>query len=166
MKSGAWELGKPPSQLTMPEFNKTFNKTIRNVGFGDLPPAIVQEIFKDGRVFAHFIERLLAQEYGLTHVLGCKGHDLVDPADPTVKYEEKTFTSGGCKFMPSNMIGQGRHFDQAVFDEKSKDLIYIIVSNINFPEIKIRFVKGAELAAKYPKGEIKFKEHDAFFRDL
>jgi hypothetical protein len=147
----------------MPEFNKTFNKIIQNVSFGDLPPAILQEIFKDGRVFAHFAEHLIAQDYALKRVPGCKAHDLIDPADPSVKYEQKTFTSRQCKLMPSNMQGQGRHFDQAVFVEKSKDLIYVIVSNVNFPEIKIRFVKGSELAAKYPNGEIKFKDHDTFF---
>jgi hypothetical protein len=63
------------------------------------------------------------------------------------------------------MIGQGRHFDQAVFDEKSKKLIYVIVSNVNFPNLKIRFVKGTDLASKYPTGEIKFSQHDIFFQD-
>jgi hypothetical protein len=150
----------------MPSFDTTFVKKISNYGFGDLPPVVLREIFKDGRVFSHFIERFLAQEYGLRHITGCKGHDLVDPDDPTVKYEQKTFTQGGCKFVPSNMLGQGRHFDQEVFDEKSKNLNYIIVSNINFPEIKIRFVKGSELAAKYRNGQINFKDHDAFFNDL
>ncbi len=144
-------------------FNHTMTKTIANVAFGDLPQEVLQELFGDGRIFSHFMERVLAKDYGLTHVTGCQGHDLVDPADPNVKYEQKTFTRNGCKFMPSNMIGQGRHFDQAVFDEKVKGLIYVIVSNIHFPELKIRFVKGPELAAMYPKGEIKLGDHDKFF---
>jgi len=144
-------------------FNHTTTKTIANVAFGDLPQEVLRELFGDGRIFSHFMERVLAQDYGLTHVTGCQGHDLVDPADPNIKYEQKTFTRNGCKFMPSNMIGQGRHFDQAVFDEKVKGLIYVIVSNIHFPELKIRFVKGTELAAMYPKGEIKLGDHDKFF---
>jgi len=146
-------------------FNKTFTTTIFNYAFSNLPQDTLKSIFKDGRIFSHFMERLLAQDYGLTHVTGCKGHDLVDPADPAIKYEQKTFTENGCKFMPSNMIGQGRHFDKAVFDEKSRGLNYIIVSNVNFPEIKVRFLKGADLAALYPTGEIKMKDHDKFFRD-
>ena len=144
-------------------FNKTITKTIQNVSFGNLPLETLTELFKDGRLFSHFMERVLALDYNLTHVPGCKGHDLVDPKDQDIKYEQKTFTRRGCKFMPSNMIGQGRKFDQAVFDEKSKTLNYIIVSNINFPEIKIRFVKGTDLVALYPKGEIPLKDHAKFF---
>jgi hypothetical protein len=109
------------------------------------------------------MERILAQDYDLIYIPKCKGHDLIDPADSTIKYDQKTFTENGCTFMPSNMIGQGRHFDQAVFEEKARGLNYVIVSNIKFPEIKVRFVKGVELAAQYPRGEIKRKDHDAFF---
>jgi hypothetical protein len=144
-------------------FDETFTKKIANVSFGNLPQATLLELFGDGRIFSHFMERMLALDYGLKHVTGCQGHDLVDATDATIKYEQKTFTRNGCKFMPSNMIGQGRHFDKAVFDEKVKGLIYIIVSNVHFPELKIRFVKGADLAAMYPKGEIKFNDHDKFF---
>lgn len=144
-------------------FNKTIISTIQGTAFGNLPQEILRELFSDGRIFSHFMERMLAQDYGLTHVTGCKGHDLVDPQNPEMKYEQKTFTARGCKFMPSNMIGQGRHFDKAVFDEKSKGLNYVIVSNVNFPEIRVRFIKGIDLAAAYPMGEIKAKDHEKFF---
>lgn len=144
-------------------FNKTFTSTIQNTAFGSLSQDVLKELFGDGRIFSHFMERMLAQEYGLTHVTGCKGHDLIDSKNPEIKYEQKTFTARGCKFMPSNMIGQGRHFDKAVFDEKSKGLNYIIVSNTQFPEIRVRFIKGADLASAYPMGEIKTKDHDKFF---
>jgi hypothetical protein len=107
---------------------------------------------------------MLAQDYGLIHVPGCKGHDLVSPSDSS-KYEQKTFTKGGCKIMPSNMVGQGRHFDKTVFHQKASELSYIIVSNIAFPDIKIRFVKGSDLIQQYPNGIIPFKDHDAFFSD-
>jgi hypothetical protein len=151
--------------LTMQQiaFNKTFTSTIQGVAFGTLSQEVLKELFSDGRIFSHFMERMLAQDYGLTHVTGCKGHDLVDPYDPQVKYEQKTFTVRGCKFMPSNMIGQGRHFDKAVFDEKSKGLNYVIVSNVKFPEIRVRFIKGTDLAAAYPMGEIKPRDHEKFF---
>ena len=88
-------------------YNTTIKKTIENVSFGDLLLETITQLFKDGRIFSHFMEHMLALDYGLTHVTGCKGHDLVDPLDRTIKYEQKTFTKGGCKFMPSNMIGQG-----------------------------------------------------------
>ena len=144
-------------------FDKTFMKSIDKISFGNLSSDVLLTLFKDGRIFSHFAEQFLAQDYNLTHVTGCKGHDLIDPDDHTIKYEQKTFTMNGCKFMPSNMIGQGRHFDKAVFDEKSKGLNYVIVSNVNFPELKIRFVKGIDLAEKYPTGEIKFSQHNSFF---
>jgi hypothetical protein len=146
-------------------FNTTIERKIENVSFDTLPVEVLHELFKDGRIFSHFMERILAKDYGLTHVPGCKGHDIVDPVNPDIKYEQKSFTANGCKFMPSNMIGQGRHFDKEVFDEKSKHLIYVIVSNLHFPTLKIRFIKGPELAAKYPNGEIKLKDHDNFFTD-
>jgi hypothetical protein len=146
-------------------FNHTIAKTIENFAFGGLPRQTLLELFGDGRIFSHFMERILEQDYALKHVPGCQGHDLIDSQDASIKYEQKTFTRNGCKFMPSNMIGQGRHFDQVVFDEKVKHLIYIIVSNIHFPELKIRFVKGPELAAMYPRGEIKIGDHDKFFQN-
>jgi hypothetical protein len=146
-------------------FNKTIDRKIENVSFDTLPVEVITELFKDGRIFSHFIERILAQDYGLKHVTGCKGHDIVDPSNPDIKYEQKTFTGNGCKFMPSNMIGQGRQFNKEVFMEKSKNLIYVIVSNVKFPLLKIRFVKGSELATEYPGGEIKLKDHDKFFTD-
>ena len=61
------------------------------------------------------------------------------------------------------MVGKGRKFDQEVFDEKSKKLLYIIISNVNLPEIKIKFIRGVDLVVDYPKGKIPFKDLDKFF---
>jgi hypothetical protein len=144
-------------------FDTTFTKVIENVSFGNLSSETLCDMFKNGSLFSHFAERFIAENYGLKHVKGCKSYDFEDPADSNIKIDEKTFTGYGCKFMPSNMIGQGRTFDKAVFDEKSKNMVYVIVSNINFPEIKIRFVKGYELSVRYPNGVIPFKDHDKFF---
>ena len=65
--------------------------------------------------------------------------------------------------MPSNMIGEGRSFNKEVFEEKAKQLIYIIVSNVSFPEIKIKFVKGVVLIVDYPTGVIPSKDFVKFF---
>jgi hypothetical protein len=54
-------------------------------------------------------------------------------------------------------------FDKAVFHEKARALNYIIVSNVAFPELKIRFVKGQDLITQYPNGVINLKDHDKFF---
>ena len=61
------------------------------------------------------------------------------------------------------MLGQGRVFDREIFEEKTKKLIFCIVSNVNFPIIKIRFVRGIELLQRYQNGIIPFREHDDFF---
>ena len=61
------------------------------------------------------------------------------------------------------MIGTGRTFNEELFKEKAQKLIYCIVSNINFPEIKIKFVKGIYLLENYPKGIIPLNDYVNFF---
>ena len=143
--------------------NVTHTYTINNISFGNLSQESVIEIFKDGRVFSHFIEKWLTSHYPLIHVSGCRDHDFIDPHNSNIKYDEKTFTRNGCNFCPSNMLGQGRVFNMEVFEEKNKKLIFCIVSNINFPEIKVKFMKGVELLEKYPKGKISLENHIQFF---
>jgi hypothetical protein len=61
------------------------------------------------------------------------------------------------------MIGTGRTFNKEEFEEKTRRLIFCIVSNINFPEIKIKFIRGVDLLPIYPKGIIPLKDHVKFF---
>jgi hypothetical protein len=150
-------------ESTSIELNKTMVRVIEDFSFGNLPKSAIIEIYKDGRAFSHFIEPWLAENYPLNHVKGCKKYDHTDLNDANVKYDQKTFTARGCKFMPSNMIGEGRSFNKEVFEEKAKELIYIIVSNVNFPEIKIKFVKGVDLIVDYPTGAIPSKDFVKFF---
>ena len=145
------------------ELNKTFEHIIENYSFGDLPNESVIEIFKDGRAFSHFIEPWLAKNYPIIHITGCKKYDHNDANIPDILYDQKTFTHRGCKFMPSNMIGEGRKFDEELFKEKASKLIYIIVSNIYFPRIKVSFVRGSNLVQKFPKGIIPSNKFDEFF---
>ncbi len=145
------------------EYGVTYTHTIDEFSFGNIPQSVIIETYKDGRAFSHFIEPWLAINYPLIHIKGCKKHDHVDISDENIKYDQKTFTKGGCKFMPSNMIGEGRTFNKEIFEEKAKKLIYIIVSNINFPEIKIKFVKGIDLIIEYPTGVIPLKDFNKFF---
>tara|TARA_B110000027_G_C15950795_1_gene225507 strand:- start:169 stop:639 length:471 start_codon:yes stop_codon:yes gene_type:complete len=152
-----------PINLPSVSLNKTFTHVIQNYTFGNLSNETCVNIFKDGRPFSHFIEKWIACNYPLTHVDGCKKYDFIDNNNPTILYDEKTFTKGGCRYMPSNMIGSGRTFNKEEFEEKSKKLIFCIVSNINFPEIKIKFVNGCDLLENYPKGIIKLNDHVKFF---
>jgi hypothetical protein len=143
--------------------NTTFTHKLRNIGFDCLSEHLLNHLFKDGRPFSHFIEKWLEKNYNIDHVEGCKKYDFVDRKYPDTKYDEKTFTKRGCCYMPSNMLGQGRCFNQDEFQEKTNGLVFCIVSNINFPEIKIRFVRGSDLIKKYPKGKIPFKDYEKFF---
>ena len=145
------------------KYNTTFTHIIETFSFGNLEQTAIINIFKDGRSFSHFIEPWLAINYPLIHITGCKKYDHIDINDENIKYEQKTFTRRGCKFMPSNMIGEGRKFDKKAFEEKAKKLIYIIISNIEFPEIKIKFVKGIDLIVDYPYGKIPLKDCIKFF---
>ena len=107
-----------------PVLNHTYEIVIENFGFGNLSSEECKEIFKDGRVFSHFIELWI------------------------------------CKYF---LLTQGRTFDRDVFIEKSKRLIFCIVSNVDFPNIKIKFVKGEDLVEKYPSGKISFNDIIKFF---
>ena len=155
---------KELTNLHIRPYNTTFTHTLEDYSFGNLPKIEVIDVFKDGRVFSHFIELWLAKNYPfLTHIKGCKNHDHIDIDNEMIKYDQKTFTKRGCKFMPSNMIGEGRIFNKQIFEEKAKQLIYIIVSNIHFPEIMVRFVRGIDLIVYYPTGVIPLKDFDKFF---
>ena len=145
------------------ELKKTYIHILKNICFDNLDKSIIEKILKDGRAFSHFIEKWIENNYPLDHVEGCKQFDFIDRENQDIKYDEKTFTSRGCSFCPSNMLGQGRKFDKEVFENKSKKLIFCIVSNINFPEIKIKFIKGEDLIINYPLGKIPIKDHDIFF---
>ncbi len=146
-------------------FNQTFHFVVKNYAFDMLPKAVVEELFKDGRNFAHFIERWIPITFPeLKWVTGCKSHDFID--ENGNKYDEKTFTtSSGCKFMPSSMIGTGRSFNQELFNEHANKMNYIIIDNIDFPNIKIKFMKGSELLQRFPNGKITLVNRNAFFID-
>ena len=160
---------EPISVLKNPELqssvvlNKTTTVTIPSVTFGNIPSEKVIELFKDGRVSSHFIEVWISENFPVQHVKGCKKYDFIDEKYPDTKYDEKTFTKRGCNFCPSNMLGQGRKFDKVVFQEKTKNLIFCIASVVDFPVLKVKFVRGTDLIEKYPKGSIPFKDHIKFF---
>ena len=63
------------------------------------------------------------------------------------------------------MIGKGRKFDAAEFQEKVKTMNYVIVDNIEFLKITVKFATGIGLAARYPNGCIPFKDRVAFFNN-
>ena len=145
--------------------NQVYPFKLENVTFGNLSQEQIVKIYKNGSAFSHFIEPWLAKMFPITHVEGCKEYDFTDNVDPEIKYDEKTFTAGGCKYYPSSMIGTGRKFNRELFEKKAKKLIYIIVSNIRFPEIRVKFVTGNDLLVQYPNGVIPYADYGKFFED-
>ena len=148
------------------ELNKTYHFEIPNVSFGQLNQEELIEIFSDGRVASHFLERHLTKWFpNLTHVPGCKGWDHVVELTGQ-KYDAKNFTAkGGLKFMPSGMIGTGRKYDAVECRAKIKknNLIYIMCDIVDFPKIRVKFRDGLELFDEYPKGKIAKKNRELLF---
>ena len=139
------------------EFDKVFTFDLSGTySFGSLSKSRLTEAFKDGRLTSHLIEPHLEIWYPeLKHIKGCKDHDHVNRIDENIKYDAKNFThAGGCKFMPSGMIGTGRKFDQEQFLLKTENMNYIICDIVDFPKVSVIFKKGSELASQYPNGTI------------
>tara|TARA_R110002020_G_scaffold100972_2_gene238330 strand:- start:3258 stop:3731 length:474 start_codon:yes stop_codon:yes gene_type:complete len=139
------------------EFDKIYNFDLTGtISFGTLPVSEVIAILKDGRPASHFLEPQLAAWFPeLKHIKGCKGYDHVNRVDEDIKFDAKNFTqAGGCKFMPSGMIGTGRNFDENKFLFKTEKMNYIICDIVDFPKVSVIFKRGQELASRYPKGTI------------
>lgn len=122
------------------------------------------DLMDDGRFASHILERQIPKWFPtLSHVTGCKDHDHVDKTSD-LRFDAKNLTKNGCKFMPSNMLGAGRSFNQDIFLEKAKTLNYIICDIIDFPSVRLIIKRGDELASEFPKGSIsKVKGREKLF---
>jgi len=144
------------------KLNKTYDFCIDEVSFGNIPPHRIHEFFKDGRVASFFLEEQLPHWFPeLTRIEGNKDHDHVDTEGK--KYDAKNFTKYGLSFMPSNQMGAGRKFDEAIAHEKALKLIYICCDIIDFPNIRVRFAKGSELIKQFPKCKISEPKREVLF---
>lgn len=142
--------------------NITFEFEIENMKLDNLEKNKINLLFRDGRVFSNFIESWLDNNCErLTQIKGCKDHDFID-IKTNNKYEQKTWTKNGLVFLPSHMIGSQRKIDIQKFKYISYNRKYIIVNNIYFPKIKIKFIDGYLLSNKYPSGITRTKP-DSFF---
>jgi len=137
--------------------------TIDNIQFGDLSAEILAEMFTDGRLASHFLERQLCEWYPWLKFVDQKGYDHISAAGR--KYDQKCFTKGGLTFSPSNMTGKGRSFNEEVAHEHAKDIVYICCDIVDFPTVRVKFSKGSDLIKKFPKCKIPFSKREAFFND-
>ena len=149
------------------EYNKIYAFDLTNhMSFGNLTEEEIVEVLSDGRPMSHLVEVQLTKWFPeLTHIRGCKDHDhVMQHNGQTVKLDAKNFTrSGGCKFMPSSMIGTGRKFNEALFKDSVKDKDYIICDITRLPKVYVKFKKGTELAADFPKGKITKSQRGLLF---
>ena len=144
------------------KLNKVYKFEIKNFSFGDIPREELIENFRDGRCCSWFVEPQIVKWFPeLKRVKGNLDHDHIDKDG--IKYDAKNFTKNGLKFKPSNQIGSGRKFNESIAHDKANKLIYICCDIVEFPKIRVKFIKGADLIKKYPKCEINKGSREEFF---
>lgn len=155
------------------EINKVYSFLDIPMSFGTLSKTECIQVFGDGRVCSHFLERQLTTWFpGLIRV-DQKGFDHIELNDyytfqdldktdrnnfKGVRYDQKSFTSGGVRFNPSGQIGMGRKFDAEAAKESANGLIYIITDISRLPDIHVVFKFGGDLIDDYSKCHIPFKD--------
>ena len=145
------------------ELDKTYTTIIKPFNVGILNEEESMEIFKDGRVNSHYLERIIAKIHGLEWIGGNKPYDLYDNKN-NKKIDLKGWKGRSCNFMQSSMLGTGRYFDSKKFLQHANELIYVICDTSQLPKIRYKFVDGAILSERYPKGKIPNKDREDFFK--
>ena len=145
------------------ELNKTYNfdYTGSVSPFGLLDLEETYEVFRDGRVSCHFLERDIAKIFPELTWVNKTGYDHIDKSGQ--KYDAKNFTKNGFRFMPSNQIGEGRAFDQEKSHAHAKDLIYICCDIVEFPRVRMIFKTGSGLTQEYPLCHISQSKREVLF---
>jgi hypothetical protein len=148
----------------MIEFDKTYSFMIDNIKFGSLSNEKIIDIFKDGRVASHFLEKMLEEWFPELVFVDGNGYDHINKKSK-VKYDQKCFTKGGCGFAKSILVGGGRTFNLAEATKHSAEMNYIICDIVDFPKVKVVFAKGKDLLTRYPKCRIPFRDRELIFKE-
>ena len=144
------------------KYNNPYYFHISDVAFGTLSTSILCELFKDGRVISHFIEKQLEVWFKNLLFEDGKGYDH-RCVETDVLYDAKCFTKSGANFSPSVMLGAGRKVNEEELHEHANVMNYIICDVYEFPKIRVVFKKGEDLIKDYPKGKIPFKDREKIF---
>lgn len=137
--------------------------TIDNISFGSLSSEVLAEMFTDGRLASHFLERQLCEWYPYLQFVDKKGYDHIDEEGNL--YDQKCFTKGGLTFSPSNMAGKGRVFNKEEAHSHAKNITYICCDITEFPTVRVKFAKGADLIEDYPNCKISYSKRSEFFNE-
>lgn len=147
--------------MVMPsvELNKTFFHTIENEILTKYNDNHTNEF-----VFINFIQKWLEDKYSIVMVNSSHSFHFIDKYQPSIRYHERIFQKNiGCVFCPSKTLGTLHRFDKLVNTDKANKLIYCLISNMEYPKIKVKFVRGIDLLKMYPKGRIPVNDHDLIF---
>jgi len=137
--------------------------TIEGISFGDLTQEELAEMFTDGRLVSHFLERQLTKWYPELTFVDARGYDHLDTKQN--KYDQKCFTKGGLTFAPSNMLGKGRKIIEEEAHEHAKNITYICCDVLEFPKVRVKFARGEDLIKQFPKCKIPFSKRQEFFNE-
>ena len=120
-----------------------------------IPEEEIIEYFKDGRRIAFLIERRIAREVlGGTLAPSEGSHfDVTDHYGNN--WEIRSLSKRGTYFCPSYMVGSGRDFDEAGFQEKLDKITgYIICDIDSFPSVSYWLIPKADIIAWRAAGRI------------
>lgn len=118
---------------------------------------------ENGSFMSHITEGLGAKAFNIKLRNG-KGYDYPIQEGVLKQIDNKNFTKRGLKFMPSNMIGEGRSFDKEKFEEHTSKTDYMVVDIVSFPYIRIVLKRGTELARDYPNGVVTLARIEEIFK--
>jgi hypothetical protein len=147
------------------KFNKVYKFDLTGkIQFGDIPIEVLHNLFKDGRLASHMMERFIEKTWSDLEFTNKKGYDFICKKTGD-RYDQKTFTKRGGTYIPSNMIGVGRKLIVEEMHNHAMSTNYIFVDVVDFPKIKIIFKEGKQLVEKYPTGKIHIDKKNVFFSD-
>jgi len=140
------------------EFDKVYEFTI-SASFGDLSQDVVNELLRKGPPNSPFMEKQLAVWFPeIEHIPAQKGWDhkwkYHGPTHEEEKLKKlldaKSFTKSGLGFAPSHMVGAGRKLIKEEAKEHAHLIDYILCDIVEFPYVRIRFIRGVDLYTLYP----------------
>ena len=138
-----------------------FNNQIQ---FGSVSAEKLIEIFNDGRYLSEPLTYHHENYFDELKYVDEIGYDFVHPQFNYI--EQKQITSGGMKFCPSNMIGQGRRVDQDFAHQhiNNLDLYFLLADITKFPIVRTILLPGLELINKCSNNGCSFTVNHAIQR--
>ncbi len=147
----------------MLEYNKVYEFDLAGrVQFGDLPQALIYELFTDGRVASKFLEHHLPVWFPELEFVDAKGYDHVRTTDGR-RFDLKGFTPRGACYAPSEMLGKGRKITESVVHAHAQEIDYVFSDITEFPKVRIVAKRGTDMVTQFPTTKIKYTQRAQLF---